>query len=107
MIRVDTDRGALYGPDRDAVIAEFFGEDAGYKIHRRTGAGDGTEVFSITVSHQGGWLTVAHVSATTAVDEIPADATPRAPGFAVGPTATPQLAYWMYDRVQELCTPTL
>ena len=103
MIRLDTDRGALYGPTVDAIIDEFFGrnQSAGHFIHRlMVGA---HSVWPIVVQHNGGWLPAARVGAVVDVDDIPSTAQKRPDArFAVGPSSLPALQSWVYEHAHSL-----
>ncbi|NIL78400.1 hypothetical protein [Rhodococcus sp. B10] len=104
--RIDTDRGALFGPSFDETLGYFFGPDASWECHRLTAGyieGRATGTTAVRVPHDGGTIIVARILTCVDVSEVPAAAVQCADRqFAVGITACPELPRWVYENAQSL-----
>jgi hypothetical protein len=105
-IRIDTDRGALYGPSFDETLGQFFGQGASWECHRLTAGyahGRAVETTAVRSDHHGGTVVVARILGSTTVASLPDTATQYADSrFAVGPTSCPELPRWVYEHAQSL-----
>ncbi|QCB51815.1 hypothetical protein E5720_17510 [Rhodococcus sp. PAMC28707] len=107
-IRIDTDRGALFGPNFSETLDYFFGEtnDVWWDCHRLTAGYSSSRVIETTairVRHNGGMVVAARVAASRVVSAVPPDAARCLDGrFASGTTWCPQLPRWVYEWAQLL-----
>ncbi|MBY4212637.1 hypothetical protein HQO27_01625 [Rhodococcus fascians] len=106
-IRIDTDRGALYGPSFAETLTHFFGQHqhvewdcheltAGYSAGRRAVS------TAIRVHHRGQWIVAARSFGSQTVDTIPESAVRSGSDFATGPFHAPALPRWVYEWAQDL-----
>lgn len=102
--RIDTDRGALYGPSFEETLEYFVGPAASWECHRLTaGYAEGRAIgtTAVRVPHHGDSIIVARILTRADVSAVPDAAVPCADGrFAVGTSACPELPRWVYEYAQ-------
>ncbi|RRQ25328.1 hypothetical protein DK926_23945 [Rhodococcus sp. Eu-32] len=108
-VRIDTDRGALYGPTFAETLAHFFGQNQAVEWdchHLAAGYADGKQAVSsaVRVQHRGQWIIAVRIFGTQTVDAIPDAVVRSGTDCAVAPFDAPQLPYWVYAWVQHILT---
>ncbi|OZD70542.1 hypothetical protein CH263_06385 [Rhodococcus sp. 06-1059B-a] len=106
-LRIDTDRGSLFGPNFDAILTHFFGrhQNVEWDCHQlAAGYMNGKQALStpIRVEHRGHWVVVARSFGMHRIGGLPEDAVRRGAAFAAAPFDAPELPRWVYDWAQSL-----
>lgn len=106
-IRIDTDRGALYGPSFAETLTHFFGQNqhVEWDCHELTaGYSGGRRAVStaIRVQHRGQWIVAARSFGSRTVDKIPEDLVRSGSDFARAPFEAPALPRWVYEWAHDV-----
>lgn len=106
-IRIDTDRGALYGPTFVETLTHFFGRSQAveWDCHQlAAGSEEGKQAMSsaVRVQHRGQWVVAVRVFRTQTVATIPDTAARSGSDCAVGLFDAPRLPPWVYEWAQRI-----
>jgi hypothetical protein len=106
-VRIDTDRGALYGKTFDETLTHFFGQHQGvtWDCHQlAAGYINGRQALStsVRVEHRGHWVIAARIFGTADVEAIPVDAVCSGRGCAIDVFDGPTMPRWVYEWAQRL-----
>lgn len=106
-VRIDTDRGSLYGPTFDTTLTRFFGQNQAVEwgCHQlAAGYTNGKQAMSsaVRVQHRGQWVVVARIFGTRTVDAIPSNVSRCGSDCALAAFDTPTLPRWVYEWAQQL-----
>ena len=106
-IRIDTDRGTLYGPSFAETLTHFFGQNQHVEseCHKLTAGYSGGRCIvstAIRVHHRGQWIVAARSFGSRPVDAIPEYALRFGSSFATAPFDAPKMPRWVYEWVYDL-----